>query len=267
MKRVERFDVFEIPCSEIFYDEEFNCRGQFTIESVKELADSIRDDGLKFPIVVQPVSDAEGIPPGFTYRLVAGHRRYRAAVAHLKWAAIPSQIATGLSVAEAAKLNLLENLERHDLNHLEEARAIQKQFPYATDRECAAEVHRSTRWVTQRRILVRQPEEVQQMVASGRLTLNAVQEQIHPLKTISAKITHARRICKDDFITETRREYRMLTRPRSRKEINTKIAYMLEIGVHDVAPIVTRFAAWCARGINDEELERDLAEFVNQQRK
>lgn len=263
MKRNERFDVYDIPCSEIFYDEDFNCRGAFTLESVRELAESIRDDGLKLPIVVQPAADVRNMPPGYLYRLIAGHRRFKATTMHLRWEGIPAQVATGMNAKQAAKFNLLENLERNDLNFLEQARAIQKQFPYATDRECAAEVKRSTKWVTQRRILIRQPDEVQQMVASGRLSLAAVQDYIHPLRSKSAKISAARQLVDTNTVKEARREYRMLKRPRTRKEINDKIAYMLEMGLHDVAPILTRFAAWCGRGISDEEINADLADFLN----
>ncbi len=266
MNRLENFDVFAIPFSEIFCDEEFNCRGEFTLQSVQELAASIRDNGLKFPIVVQPAADVEGLQPGYQYRLVAGYRRFIATSKHLQWNTIPSRVAAGLTPKEASLFNLLENLERKDLNQLEEAQALLKQFPHSTVREIAAEIHRSTKWVTQRQLLMRQPDEVRQMVASGRLTLQMVQEAIHPIKSKAAKIVTARRLSMDgsDGWKQGRREYRMKTRPRNRSEINDKIALMLEMGIHDVAPIVTRFAAWCARGISDEEINRDLTEFLNQ---
>ncbi len=106
------------------------------------------------------------------------------------------------------------------------------------------------------------------MVASGRLSLTSVQDIIHPLKSESAKITAARRLVDKDGVKEARREYRMLKRPRTRNDINKKIAYMLDLGLHDVAPILTRFAAWCARGITDEELNRDLRDyFLNRNRR
>jgi len=260
MKRLEQFDVFSMPCSDIFYDEEFNCRGEFTLQSVQELAESIRVDGLKFPIVVQPASDVPGIPAGYTQRIITGHRRYVAVTRLLKWEAIPSRIVAGLTAKAAGLFNLLENLERKDLNPLEEARAIQKQFPHATYREIAGEVHRSTKWVNQRIALIQQPNEIQQLVAAGRLSLNQVWEDIRPIKGVSAKLTAARRLTEHkDLYTRTRNEYRMLTRPRSRKEISAKIAYMLELGLHEQAPILTRFAAWCARGITDDEIDRELA--------
>lgn len=267
MKRREEFDVYDIPVADIFYDEEFNCRGQFTLESVRQLADSIRENKLKFPIVVQPAADVANMPLGYSYRILAGHRRYKAAVTQLHWDTIPAQVARGLTVREAQLFNLIENLERKDLNHLEEALAIHKQFRTATFRECAEAVGRSIRWVQQRRVLVQQPEEIQQMVASGRLALDAVYVYIRPLKSDSAKITAARRLIDVHTVKEARREYRMLKRPRTRKEITNKIAYMLDMGLHAEAPILTRFAAWCARGITDEEIDADLAKFLNHIRK
>jgi len=268
MKRLEQFDVFSIQCSDIFYDGVFNCRGEFTLQSVQELANSIRDNGLKFPIVVQPAADVPGIPLGFKFRIVTGHRRLKAVTKWLGWSEIASRLVIDLTEKQAGIFNLIENLERKDLNVLEEAKGIQKQFPNSTDREIARELAKYPMWVCRRRILLRQPEEIQKMAASGRLTLIQVQEIINPIKSVSGKLTAARRLGQksDSDSRQLRNEYRMLTRPRSRKEINAKIASMLESGIHEMAPILTRFAAWCARGISDKEIDRDLAEFLNQKR-
>ena len=55
--RLREYDVFALPLSSIYYDADFNCRGQFTLESVSELAESIRQKGggvelrgLDFPV-------------------------------------------------------------------------------------------------------------------------------------------------------------------------------------------------------------------------
>lgn len=268
MERLTQYDVFLIPCEEIYYDDEFNCRGPFTLQSVIDLASSIADEGLKFPIVVQPAADTDRVPDGYKYALVAGHRRYRAVTAHLKWGTIPGRIVSGLTHAQAASFNLLENLEREDLNHLEQARALEKMFPYASDRECAAAVHRSTRWVTQRRLLLRQPVEVQELVGAGRLTLNQIQEIINKIKSPAAKIRTARRLSEHSERSRViSRELRMQLRPKTRKEINDKIGDMLEMGLYDVEPIITRFAAWVSRGIDDETFDKDLQDYVNQKSK
>ena len=93
----------------------------FTLESINELAQSIKQDGLNFPLVVQPWHGG--------YRLICGFRRYQAIATILKWTKIPVMIRSDLSDAEAQRLNLSENLERKNLNILEEARALQKIYP------------------------------------------------------------------------------------------------------------------------------------------
>lgn len=268
MKRRDEFDVFDIPVAGIFYDDEFNCRGPFTLESVTELADCIDANGLKFPIVVQPAVDVPGIPPGFDHRIIAGHRRFTAVTKKLRWTTIPARLASGLTEKQARLFNGLENIERKELTELEEALWIEREFPHATTREVAAELGKYPMWVSRRRILIEQPEEVQQLVAAGRLTLLQVQDQIHPIKTVSGKIHMARKLTTEssDMHRKTRNEYRMLSRPRSRKEISAKLAKMIELGLHDDYPVFTRFAAWCGRGISDEEMDRELEELANRLR-
>jgi len=265
MKRRDEFDVFDIPVAGIFYDDEFNCRGMFTLESVQELANSVQINGLKFPIVVQPSVDVPGILPGFDHRIVAGHRRFIATTRLLRWATIPARVATGLTEREARLFNGLENIERKELNELEEALWIRREFPTATTREVAAELGKYPMWVNRRRILLQQPDEVQQLVAAGRLNAQQVQDQIHPIKSVAGKIHMARKLTEEssDLHRKTRNEYRMLTRPRSRKEISDKIAKMLELGLNNDYPILTRFAAWCGRGISDDELDRELEQLAN----
>ena len=125
MKPLEQYQAYPIPVAAIYYDAAFNCRGEFTLQSVKELADSIAQAGrLICPVAVQPWTEE-----GFEYRLIVGHRRFRAVTAFLKWTEIPAYICEGLSDHEARMLNVVENLQRKSLNILEEARAIQNLYP------------------------------------------------------------------------------------------------------------------------------------------
>ena len=126
----------------IYYDAAFNCRGEFTLQSVKELADSIAQAGrLICPVAVQPWTNE----PGFEYRLIVGHRRFRAVTEFLKWTEIPAYICEGLSDHDARMLNLVENLQRKSLNILEEARAIQNLYPKGSSvREAATELKQPT---------------------------------------------------------------------------------------------------------------------------
>jgi ParB family chromosome partitioning protein len=86
-------------------------RKEFSTESLGELVESIRAEGLLQPIVVRPVGDK--------FQLIAGERRWRA-FQQLKLKAIPARVMTS-SDASSASLALIENLQRADLNPLEEA--------------------------------------------------------------------------------------------------------------------------------------------------
>ena len=173
MKRIEQYDVFSLPVSQIYYDADFNCRGQFTLQSVEDLAKSIKGIGLQFPVVVQPVEEIKGFEhEDFRWRLIAGHRRFRAVTTFLKWTEIPATVWNGLSERQARLFNFTENLERQDLNVLEEARVLGRLFPKgAPIREAARELKRDTRWVHARFRLLKLPEPVQVKVAAGTLSL------------------------------------------------------------------------------------------------
>ena len=86
-------------------------RKEFSPEALTELVESIRAEGLLQPIVVRPVGDK--------FQLIAGERRWRA-FQQLKIRSIPARVMTS-SDASSASLALIENLQRADLNALEEA--------------------------------------------------------------------------------------------------------------------------------------------------
>jgi ParB family chromosome partitioning protein len=86
-------------------------RKEFAAEALTDLVESIRAEGLLQPIVVRPVGDK--------FQLIAGERRWRA-FQQLKLKSIPARVMTS-SDASSASLALIENLQRADLNPLEEA--------------------------------------------------------------------------------------------------------------------------------------------------
>ena len=86
-------------------------RKEFALEALAELVDSIRAEGLLQPIIVRAVGDK--------FQLIAGERRWRA-FQQLKLKSIPARVMTS-SDASSASLALIENLQRTDLNPLEEA--------------------------------------------------------------------------------------------------------------------------------------------------
>lgn len=99
-------------------------RAHFDPDALRELADSIKERGLIQPLVVRELR-AEEVSGGARYELIAGERRWRAA----QMAALPSVPAIVKQVFDSREillLSLVENLQRDDLNPVEEALAYQR---------------------------------------------------------------------------------------------------------------------------------------------
>lgn len=137
-------------------------RKDFNEDSLQELADSIRQVGLIQPILVQDRKDH--------YEIVAGERRWRAAkMAGLK--EIPV-IIRNYSEQEIMEISLIENIQREDLNPIEEAQAYKRlltEFNLKQD-EVAERVSKSRTAVTNSMRLLKLDERVQQMVIDDMLT-------------------------------------------------------------------------------------------------
>jgi ParB/RepB/Spo0J family partition protein len=258
MKPLEEYQTYPIPVAHIYYDAAFNCRGEFTLQSVKELAESIIEAGrLICPVAVQPWTEAGG----FEYRLIVGHRRFRAVTEFLKWTEIPAYICEGLSDHQARMLNFVENLQRKSLNILEEARAIQSLYPKgAKVRQAATELKQPTKWVHVRVRLLRMPEAVQQKAAAGLLSaanletlagIESADEQI----LAASRIVEARQLGKGKFLPGLNKTYKRRRGVRPREEINRMVERMLAAGIGGLPP---RVAAWCAGHVQDEALWKEI---------
>jgi len=140
-------------------------RRAFGQEELEELAASIRQRGLLQPILARPMPQASG-----EYQIVAGERRWRAAqMAGLH--AVPVLI-RDLSDLEVIEVALIENLQRADLNALEEARgyaAMMERHPRSQE-DIADVVGKSRSHVANTLRLLRLPEAVRDHLESGRLT-------------------------------------------------------------------------------------------------
>jgi len=140
-------------------------RKAFAPEELEELADSIRERGVLQPILVRPTP---GIPA--EYQIIAGERRWRAAQrAGLK--GIPALV-RDLADQEVMEVALIENIQRADLNALEEARAYEAmvtRFNRAPD-AIGKVVGKSRSHVANMLRLMRLPEAVQDHLTAGRLT-------------------------------------------------------------------------------------------------
>ncbi len=139
-------------------------RADFDEQGLAELAASIRAQGIVQPIVVAQEDDGG-------YVIVAGERRWRAArrAGLDEVPVVVRQVADDRELLEAA---LVENLQRSDLNPLEEAeayRALQERFDLSQE-EIAVRVGKGRSTVANRLRLLRLPGEVQEHLRAGRLT-------------------------------------------------------------------------------------------------
>jgi len=171
--------VLNVPLAEIFSDSEFNCRQDLTPFDVGELAKNISENGLQQPIVIQPHDNCPKL--GQKYRIVMGHRRFMAHVM-LQAKTIKAIVRDGLDDQTAFTLNFVENIQRKDLNILEEAQALQRFRLWGfTQAQTSKEVGKSKGWVQTRFALLDLPLQIQQEAAAGLLTT----EQVKHLASLS----------------------------------------------------------------------------------
>lgn len=138
-------------------------RQVFDDDSLSELADSIREHGVLQPLIVRPLSDG-------SYQLVAGERRWRAS--RLAGLSEVPVIVRALTDSEVAVIALIENLQREDLNPIEEAEGISRLIDeYAFTQEQAAEkLGKSRSALTNTLRLMKLPEKVRGLVSDDFLS-------------------------------------------------------------------------------------------------
>ena len=143
----------------------FQPRRHFNEADLATLADSIREKGVLQPIVVRRQADGSN-----GYEIIAGERRWRAAQ-RAQLHEVPVLIRE-LSDQDALEIALIENLQREDLNAIEEAQAYQRlmdEFSH-TQEALAKTIGRSRSHVANLLRLLTLPEPVQAMIADGSLT-------------------------------------------------------------------------------------------------
>ena len=138
-------------------------RKNFDDAAISALAESIREHGMLQPLLVRPI-------PSGGYQIVAGERRWRAA-RMLGMDEIPV-VVRDLTDLETAQIALIENLQRENLNPIEEAqgfRQLQDDFGMKQE-DIARTVGRSRSAVANAMRLMRLPEEIQTMLVDGSIT-------------------------------------------------------------------------------------------------
>ena len=148
-------------------------RKTFDKEKLKELSDSVKKHGIIQPLIVRK--------KGTEYELVAGERRLRAArLAKLQTVPV---LVRDYDEKQMRELSLVENIQRHDLNPLEEAKAIRelmKQCGY-TQAQVSERLGKSRAAVANLLRMLNLPEELQAMIADERVTAG----QLRPLSALT----------------------------------------------------------------------------------
>jgi ParB family chromosome partitioning protein len=172
-----------------------NPRRAFSESELQELASSIKQHGVIQPIAVRPV---KGTPD--RYEIIAGERRWRAAqMAGLHEVPI---VPLDVSDSDALELAIIENVQREDLNAIEEAQgyhALANEFK-RTQEDIAKIVGKSRSHVANMMRLTNLPEEVQAHIVSGELSagharaLLAVPDPVAAAKIILAQGLNVRQV-------------------------------------------------------------------------
>ena len=142
----------------------FQARREFLPEEVNELAESIASEGLMQPIVVRKLADGN-------FELIAGERRWRAC-RQLGLKRIMANVQTASDASSAVK-GLIENLQRSDLNPMEEALGfanLMANFKLTQDM-LSRRIGKSRSAVANSLRLLTLPKEVQNLVSAGRLSV------------------------------------------------------------------------------------------------
>lgn len=227
-----------IGLEEIYVDEDFNVRKNITFESVRELAESIDENGLDQPIVVQRWDGAK------PFRVVAGHRRIKAHEL-LGLEEIECFVKDDLTEEEAIEINLRENLQRKQLSVIEEARYVTMRAEQGWNaKTIAARIGKSAQWVNVRLKVLSLPDWILDKIADDVFTNTEIAKLVNsPEPTFLAR----------EFLGRKERKVKKGT-ARQKHDVNSLKRDLLEQGF---SPHLVRILSWVEKGELDitEDLE------------
>ncbi|MCQ1531670.1 ParB/RepB/Spo0J family partition protein [Lutispora saccharofermentans] len=193
-------------------------RRKFDEEALNSLAESIKEHGIVQPIIVR--RDGEG------YQIVAGERRWRAArIAGLK--AVPV-VVKDYSETQILEIALIENLQREDLNPIEEANAyktLMEEHSFSQD-EIGKRIGKSRSAITNSLRLLNLPAEIVEHLVSGKLTAGHARA-ILAFDDDKKRIEVAERIINEGL--NVRQVEKLSKEKKSVKRVKTKSAEICDI--------------------------------------
>lgn len=252
-----------IPLDDIDAHPSLNCRGRINPIDVVPLAKGIKADGLLQPIVVREYANGDENPRNKKYQLVAGFRRYTAHVIN-KSPTIEANI-KDVSQKESPFLNLAENLNRKQMNILEEAKTVGKLIEISglRDRKALAnKLNTSEGWIQVRLMVLNFPPDIQAECAAGLLTIAQIRElnsvktedQYEMIRRIKDAALQGKKI-KPEQLRKKNKPEKESKRQRTRGEILNMSEH-----IYDTAGpgFGTRCLAWASGEISSADLYNDI---------
>lgn len=189
-------------------------RKDFNEEQLQELADSIKNYGVLQPLLVQKKENY--------YEIIAGERRWRAAkIAGLKEVPV---VIREYSEQQAVEIALIENVQREDLNPIEEAMAYQRllQEFHLKQEEIAERVCKNRTTIANSMRLLNLCEEVQQMLIQGVISSGHARALLS-VEDPEVQLNLAKKIEKDHLsVREVERMVKLLGKPEKKKKEKTQ---------------------------------------------
>jgi len=197
-------------------------RKKFNEAALSELADSILQHGVIQPLLVRPLS-------GGTYQLVAGERRWRASrMAGLKEVPV---VIKELSDEEASIIAMIENLQREDLNAIEEADGIKYLMTKygLTQEEVSVRVGKSRSAVANALRLLKLPESISEYLRDGIISAGHAKALL-PLEDEEKMVSLCNTIIKDNLsVRETEKIVKMMTTEKKNKKKKSRDKFFDEV--------------------------------------
>ena len=219
-------EITEINLSEL-RPNPYQPRKVFKDEALKELANSIKEHGVFQPIIVK--KSIKG------YEIIAGERRYRASkLAGLE--KIPA-IIRDFTDKQMMEIALLENLQRENLNIIEEALAYKAMIEKLglTQDELSQRVGKSRSHITNILGILRLPKEIQGMIIEGKLSMGHARvisklESTEQMNELANKIVEEKLPVRDlEHLTEDNKFERKVKIERKPKEVNREYKYVEDL--------------------------------------
>ncbi|UCF35956.1 MAG: ParB/RepB/Spo0J family partition protein [Acidobacteriota bacterium] len=189
-------------------------RVHFQSEKLDELAASLKENGILQPLVVRPAE--------IGYEIIAGERRWRAAQ-RAEIQSLPA-IVQDVSDREMLELALIENIQRDDLNAIEEAQAYKlmiEQFGL-TQEEVSHRVARSRSAVTNTLRLLQLPPFIQELVINDRLTMGHARALL-PLSETQQRALAKQILARDLSVRDTERRVQALLKQKDETQQAKKL--------------------------------------------